>query len=78
MHIVNPPKSDKLGYPISTYTYVIVHSRSSHAAELRKMIFWCLTQGQGGQYTARLTFARLSTVKAVLVASEKTLKKVHA
>jgi phosphate transport system substrate-binding protein len=78
MHIVNPPKSDKLGYPISTYTYVIVHSSSSHAAELRKMIFWCLTQGQGSQYAAKLTFAKLSTVKAVLVAAEKTLRKVHA
>ncbi|HZT91087.1 MAG TPA: phosphate ABC transporter substrate-binding protein PstS [Gaiellaceae bacterium] len=77
MHIVNPPKSDTFGYPISTYTYVIVHSKSSHAAELRKMIFWCLTQGQGSQYAAKLTFARLSTVKAVLVAAEKTLKKVH-
>ena len=78
MHIVNPPKSDKLGYPISTYTYVIVHQKSAHAAELRKMIFWCLTQGQSTQYAAKLTFAKLSTVKAVLVASEKTLKTLHS
>lgn len=77
MHIVNPPKSATLAYPISTYTYVIVHTQSAHAAELRKMIFWALTQGQGPQYAAKLTFAKLSTVKSVLVASEKTLKKIH-
>src|SRR5262249_13621146 len=40
MHIVNPPKSAPLAYPISTYTYVIVPQSTGHAAELRKMIFW--------------------------------------
>ncbi len=77
LHIVNPPKSAALAYPISTYTYVIVHKTSSHAAEIRKMIFWALTQGQSKQYAAKLTFAPLSTVKAVIVAAEKTLKQVH-
>src|SRR5581483_8234917 len=77
MHIVNPPKSAKLAYPISTYTYVIVHSSTPHAAELRKVIFWALTQGQGSQFAAKLTFAPMSTVKPVLVAAEKTLKKLH-
>ncbi len=76
MHIVNPPKSAKFGYPISTYTYVIVHRKSPHAAELRKMIFWALTQGQQGQFAAKLTFAPMSTVKSVLVAAEKTLKTI--
>jgi phosphate transport system substrate-binding protein len=76
MHIVNPPKSAALAYPISTYTYVIVHKKSSHAAELRKLIFWALTQGQGDQFAAKLTFAKLSTVKTVLVAAEKTLKTI--
>ncbi len=77
LHIVNPPKSAKLAYPISTYTYVMVHKQTPHAAELRKMIFWTLTQGQTAQFAAKLTFAPLSTVKAVLVASEKTLKQIH-
>jgi phosphate transport system substrate-binding protein len=77
LHIVNPPKSAALAYPISTYTYVIVHKTSAHATELRKMIFWALTQGQGPQFAAKLTFAKLSTVKAVLVAAEKTLKEIH-
>ena len=78
MHIVNPPKSAKLAYPISTYTYVIVHKKSTHAAELRRMIFWALTQGQQAQFTNKLTFAPLSTVKKVLVAAEKTLKQIQS
>jgi phosphate transport system substrate-binding protein len=75
MHIVNPPKSAALAYPISTYTYVIVPQQTSHAAELRKLIFWALTQGQTAQYTAKLLFVALP--KPVLVASEKTLKTLH-
>ena len=59
MHIVNPPKSAPLAYPISTYTYVIVPQQTSHAAELRKLIFWALTQGQKAQYTAKLLFVPL-------------------
>jgi phosphate transport system substrate-binding protein len=75
MHIVSPPKSAPLAYPISTYTYVIVPQQTSHAAELRKLIFWALTQGQKSQYTAKLLFAPLPT--KVLAASEKTLKSIH-
>jgi phosphate transport system substrate-binding protein len=77
LHIVDPPKSAKYAYPVSTYTYVIVHQKTSHAAELRRMIFWALTQGQKPQFAAKLTFAPLSTVKSVLVASEKTLRTIH-
>jgi phosphate transport system substrate-binding protein len=76
LHIVNPPKSAPLAYPISTYTYVIVPQQTSHAAEIRKLVFWALTQGQKPQYTAKLLFAPLP--KTVLVASEKTLKTVHS
>jgi phosphate transport system substrate-binding protein len=76
MHIVNPPKSAPLAYPISTYTYVIVPQQTSHAQELRKLIFWALTQGQKPQFEAKLLFAPLT--KPVLVAAEKTLKHVHS
>jgi phosphate transport system substrate-binding protein len=75
MHIVNPPKKAALAYPIATYTYVIVPQQTSHAAELRKLIFWALTQGQQARYTAKLMFVPLP--KQVLVASERTLKTVH-
>ena len=76
MHIVNPAKTAQLAYPICTYTYVIVPQQTAHAAELKKMIFWALTQGQKPQYTAKLMFAPLP--KPVLVASERTLKSVHS
>ncbi len=46
LSIVNPPKGNSLAYPISTFTYVIVPIVSPKAAELRKMIYWCVTQGQ--------------------------------
>jgi phosphate transport system substrate-binding protein len=75
--IVSPPKSAKLAYPISTYTFVIVRKQSAHGAELRKMIFWALTQGQQPQFAAKLTFAKMSTVKTVLVAAERTLKQIQ-
>jgi len=74
MHIVNPPKGAKLAYPISTFTYVIVPQQSPHGAELRKFIFWALTQGQSTQYTSKLIFAKIP--KVVLVAAEKTLKQI--
>jgi hypothetical protein len=49
--------------------------KSAKAAELRKMVFWALTQGQSAKYTARLWFAPIP--KKVLAASEKTLKQVQ-
>jgi phosphate transport system substrate-binding protein len=76
MHIVDPPKGAKLAYPISTFTYVIVPQQSPHATELRKFIFWALTQGQQTQYTSKLIFAKMP--KVVLVAAEKTLKTIHS
>ncbi|HEY6962623.1 MAG TPA: phosphate ABC transporter substrate-binding protein PstS [Gaiellaceae bacterium] len=76
LHIVNPPKSAKFAYPISTYTYVIVRKSTKKGTELRKIIFWALTQGQKPEFAAKLTFAPMSTVKPVLVAAEKTMKKI--
>ena len=80
VHIVNPSKANPAAYPICTYTYIIMHRSTPHAAELRKMVYWALTQGQQGTYTAKLLFASMAKTKskAVLVAAEKTLKTVHA
>jgi phosphate transport system substrate-binding protein len=76
MHIVNPPKSaGKLAYPVSTYTYVIVHSNSPKATELRKFIFWALTQGNK-KYGPKLVFVAKFPVK-VLSAAEKALKTIQ-
>jgi phosphate transport system substrate-binding protein len=46
LSIVNPPKGNPLSYPICTFTYVIVPTGSSKAAELRKLVYWAVTTGQ--------------------------------
>jgi phosphate transport system substrate-binding protein len=74
LSIVQPPKSSPTAYPICTFTYVILPTRSGKAAELRKMTFWALTQGQQAKYTAKLLFVPIP--KPVLVAAEKTLKQI--
>ena len=75
LHIVNPPKTAPTAYPIATYTYIILPTKTSNAVALRKMVFWALTTGQQGKYTAKLWFAPIP--KVVLVAAEKTLKAVQ-
>jgi phosphate transport system substrate-binding protein len=75
LHIVNPAKSLASAYPIATYTYIILPTKSAKAGELRKLVFWALTQGQAPKYTARLWFAPIP--KTVLAASEKTLKQIQ-
>lgn len=46
--IVDPPRSaGRQAYPISTFTYVIAATSSGdEAADLRKFIYWAVTQGQ--------------------------------
>ena len=48
LKIVDPPRSaGKAAYPISTFTYVIVPTSSGDkAADLRKFVYWAVTQGQ--------------------------------
>jgi phosphate transport system substrate-binding protein len=76
MHIVNPPKTaGKLAYPISTYTYIIVPRQSDKATELRKLIFWVLTQGDK-KYGPKLIFVPSFPTK-VLSASEKALNLIQ-
>ena len=73
MHIVNPPRGNPLAYPICTYSYVILPTASPKAAQLRRFVFYALTQGQ--KLGPRLLFVPIP--KPVLVAAEKTLKKVQ-
>jgi phosphate transport system substrate-binding protein len=76
MHIVNPPRGDRLAYPIATFTYVILPVKSSKAADLRKFVFYTVNPTQGQKLGPKLLFAPLP--KVVLVAAEKTLKKIAA
>jgi phosphate transport system substrate-binding protein len=74
LHIVNPPKGDPLAYPICTFTYVILPTKSAKSAELRKFVFYAVNPSQGQKFGPRLLFAPLP--KTVLVAAEKTLKQI--
>jgi phosphate transport system substrate-binding protein len=74
LSIVNPPKSKKNAYPICTFTYVILPTKTAKAKELRPFVFWALTGGQ--KLGPRLLFVPIP--KVVLVYSEKTLNKVKA
>ena len=47
LKIVDPPKSaGKQAYPIATFTYVIVPTNSKSAGDVRKLVYWAVTQGQ--------------------------------
>jgi phosphate transport system substrate-binding protein len=74
LSIVNPPKKFPLAYPISTYTYVIVPTKSSKAADLRKFLFWAVTKGQ--TFGPKLLFQPIP--KSVLVVAEKTISKIQS
>jgi phosphate transport system substrate-binding protein len=74
MHIVNPPAANALAYPICTFSYVLLPTKVAKAPELRRFVFYALTQGQ--KLGPRLLFVPIP--KVVLVAAEKTLKKVQA
>ena len=71
--IVNPAKTQKLAYPISTFTYVIIPKQSSKAPELKKFVNWALTKGQTDG--PKLLFVPIP--KVVLKASLKTAALIH-
>lgn len=58
--ITNPPKKDKIAYPISTFTYAIVPHNAPQKAFLQQFAKYCLTIGQ--KYGAALDFAPLPKV----------------
>jgi phosphate transport system substrate-binding protein len=74
--IVNPPKKFANAYPISTFTYAIVPLQSAKATDLKHFLFWAVTKGQTGPYTAKLRFVPLP--KSVLVVAEKAIAKIHS
>jgi phosphate transport system substrate-binding protein len=79
MSIVDPPAGAKYknAWPLSTFTYVIVHTSTPQAQALRKFIFWALTPtAQKMINNSFLVFAPIP--KIVLSAAEKTLNKVHS
>ncbi|MBV8066167.1 MAG: phosphate ABC transporter substrate-binding protein PstS [Actinobacteria bacterium] len=77
MSIVDPPASASKAWPLSTFTYVIVHTTSPQSSDLRHFIFWALSpKAQKLINNSFLVFAPIP--KVVLVAAEKTLNQVHS
>jgi phosphate transport system substrate-binding protein len=74
MHIVDPPKSSPVAYPICTFSYVLLHTSTPKAAQLKRFVFYALTGGQS--FGAKLLYGKIPV--PVLVAAEKTLKKLHS
>jgi phosphate transport system substrate-binding protein len=74
LSIVNPAKSQKLAYPICTFTYVIVPLKSNKAATLKQFISWAISGGQ--KYAAPLQFFPLP--KIVATADKTFIRKIHS
>jgi phosphate transport system substrate-binding protein len=73
--IVNPPKSAPTAYPISTFTYIILPTKTSNAKALRSFVFWGMTNGVK-KFGGPLRFVQIPP--KVLSACERTLKKVQS
>jgi phosphate transport system substrate-binding protein len=71
--IVNPPKRQKIAYPISTFTYAIVPSNAPQGSLLQGFIKYAL--GAGQSFGPRLDFAKIP--KVVLNAAKATVGKIH-
>ena len=46
LHIVNPPRSQKIAYPISTFTYAIVPQAPSQSGLLKQFLTYAVTTGR--------------------------------
>jgi phosphate transport system substrate-binding protein len=72
--VVDPPKNVKFGYPICTFTWVLVPLKSSKASDLKPFIKWAVTKGNALGHP--LLF--LSLPKVVQKADLKTLARIHS
>jgi phosphate transport system substrate-binding protein len=74
--VVDPPKSVAKGYPLCTFTWVIVPLQTSKSADLKKFIDWAVTKGQKYGLQPGLLFLPLP--KAVVKSARKTLARLHS
>jgi phosphate transport system substrate-binding protein len=70
--IVDPPAAQSNAYPISTFTYAIVHKGGSKARQLQQFLRYAI--GPGQQFGPRLQFAKLPAV--VLAADRKAIDAI--
>jgi len=71
--VVDPPKSVKAGYPICTFTWVIVPLKTGKAPQLKSFINWAV--GSGQKYGRSMLFLKLP--KVVIKAAKKTTARLH-
>ena len=71
--IVDPPASAPGAYPISTFTYALVPTKSSKASTLKAFLNWAVTTGQ--KFGPKLEFAPLPA--KVVAASQATIAKLE-
>jgi phosphate transport system substrate-binding protein len=71
--VVDPSSKVKNGYPICTFTWVIVPLQTAKAAPLKQFIDWAVTRGQ--QYGHGLLFMPLP--KVVVRAARHTTARLH-
>jgi phosphate transport system substrate-binding protein len=70
--ITNPPKKQKIAYPISTFTYAIIPHNAPEKQFLQQFAKYCVTLGQ--KYGAALDFAPLpKVVKSAALAAIASL-----
>lgn len=72
MHIVNPSKTAKTAYPISTFTYVIVPSDAKQKVLIKDFVNYVI--GKGQRFGPALDFAPIP--KIVVAAAKRTLAKL--
>ena len=70
--IVDPPAAQAQAYPISTFTYAIVHRGGSKAGQLQQFLRYAI--GPGQQFGSKLQFAKLPAV--VLAADRKAISAI--
>jgi phosphate transport system substrate-binding protein len=73
LHIVNPPKTAKKAYPLSTFTYAIVPKTGPNNALVKTLVNYAVTTGQS--FGPALDFAPLP--KIVVKAAEKTAASLN-
>ena len=74
MHIVNPPKRDKLAYPLSTYSYAIIPRSSPKVSGLASFVYYAITTGQ--QFGPALDFSPIP--RGVLSADVNAVKSLQS
>jgi phosphate transport system substrate-binding protein len=73
LHIVDPPKSDKHAYPLSTFTYAIVPKTAPQKGGIASWVYYAMTAGQ--KFGASLDFAPIP--KVVVSAGLKSVKELQ-